>query len=116
MGSLEANVEMVVMARNLPNDRIDFSIPGGAEREETAITILLSKHQRAKIGEVRRQGPAIPPSLSRINWRRMRENTVSSEVVDLIHLQIQFWSPGGAFELEMASKNIVTALAPSETL
>ena len=62
------------LARNLPNDCIDFSIPGGVARDETAMAILLSKHQRAKIGEVHRQGPAITPSLRRKNWRRMRQS------------------------------------------
>jgi hypothetical protein len=79
MGSLEANIEMVVMARNLPNDRIDFSMPGGSAREETAVTILLSKHQRAKLGEVHRQAPSFPSGLRRTNWRRKRENTASNE-------------------------------------
>jgi hypothetical protein len=73
MAPPEANIETVVLARNLPNDCIDFSIPGGSARDETALAILLSKHQRAKIVEVHRQGPAITPSLRRTNWRRMRE-------------------------------------------
>src|ERR1700719_2728265 len=71
MAPPEANIEMVVLARNLPNDCIDFSIPGGSARDESARAILLSKYQCAKIVEVRRQGPAITPSLK--NWRRMRE-------------------------------------------
>ena len=73
MAPPEANIEMVVMARNLPTDCINFSMPGGTARDETALAILLSKHQRANIGEVHRQGPAITPSLRRTNWRRMRE-------------------------------------------
>jgi|ERR1700730_2556047 len=73
MAPPEANIEMVEMARNLPNDCTDFSIPGGTARDETAIAIGLSKHQRAKIVEVHRQGPAITPSLRRTNWRPMRE-------------------------------------------
>src|ERR1700730_8023657 len=73
MAPPEANIEMVVLVRNLPNDCIDFSLPGGAARDETAMAILLSKHQRAKIAEVRRQGSAITSSLRRTNWRRMRE-------------------------------------------
>jgi hypothetical protein len=63
MAPPEANIEKVVMARTLPNDCIDFSIPGGLARDETAIAILLSKHQHAKIVEVHRQGPAVTPSL-----------------------------------------------------
>jgi hypothetical protein len=115
MGSLEANIEMVVMARNLPNDRIDFSMPGGSAREETAISILLSKHQRAKIAEVHQQGPAIPPSLRRTDWQRMRENTASSEAGSLLRVQTQWWSPGGAGELAIGP-NIVTSFASGESL
>ena len=115
MGSPETNIEMVVMARNLPNDRIDFSMPGGSAREEIAITILLSKHQRAKIAEVHRQGPAIPPSLRRTDWQRMRENTASSEAGSLLRVQTQWWSPGGAGELAIGP-NIVTSLASGESL
>jgi hypothetical protein len=115
MGSPETNIEMVVMARNLPNDRIDFSMPGGSAREEIAITILLSIHQRAKIGEVHRQGPAIPPSLRRTDWQRMRENTASSEAESLLRVQTQWWSPGGAGELAIGP-NIVTSLASGESL
>jgi hypothetical protein len=44
-----------------------------AARDDTAVAILLSKHQRAKIGEVHRQGPAIAPSLRRTNARWKRE-------------------------------------------
>lgn len=115
MDSLEANIEMVVMARNLPNDRIGFSMPGGSAREEIAITILLSKHQRAKIGEVHRQGPAIPPSFRRTDWQRMRENTASSEAGSLLRVQTQWWGPGGAGELAIGP-NIVTSLASGESL
>jgi hypothetical protein len=110
MGSLEANVEMIVMARNLPNDPIDFSMPSGSAREEIAITILLSKHQHAKIREVRRQGPAIPPSSRRTDWQRMRENTASSEAGGLLRIQTRRWSPGGAGESAIRP-NIVTSLA-----
>jgi hypothetical protein len=113
MAPPEANVEMVVMARNLPNDRIDFCLPVGSAREKTAITILLSKHQRAKLGEVHRQGPAIPPSLRRTNWRRMREISASSKAGGL--LRVQTWSPGGAGELAIGP-NIVTSLASGESL
>ncbi|PNE11957.1 MAG: hypothetical protein CR217_06145 [Beijerinckiaceae bacterium] len=115
MGSLEANIEMVVKARNLPNDRIGFSMPGGSAREEIAITILLSKHQRAKIGEVHRQCPAIPPSLRRTDWQRMREYTASSEAGGLLRVQTQWWGPGGAGELAIGP-NIVTSLAAGESL
>lgn len=73
MAPPEANIEMVVLARNLANDCIGFSIPGGSARDETAIAILRSKHQRAKLVDVHRQDPAITPSLRRTNWRRMRE-------------------------------------------
>src|ERR1700682_4438829 len=73
MAPPEANIEMVALASNLPIDCIDFSILGGSARDETAVAILLSKYQRAKIVEVHRQGPAITPSLSWTNWRRMRE-------------------------------------------
>ena len=69
MGSLEANIEMVVMARNLPNDRIDFSMPGGSAREEIAITILLSKHQRAKIGEVQKSNDDDSLAQSHVHFR-----------------------------------------------
>ena len=55
MAPPEANIEMVVMARTLPNDCIDFSIPGGLARAETAIAILFSKRQHAKIVEVQRK-------------------------------------------------------------
>lgn len=110
MAPPEANIEMVVLARNLPNDCIDFSIPGGSARDESARAILLSKYQRAKIVEVRRQGPAITPSLR--NWQRMRE-TASSEAVPLLHFQTQ-WEPRGG-ELSMGS-DIVTSLAPGEPL
>ncbi len=115
MGSLEANIEMVVMARNLPNNCIDFSMPGGSAREEIAITILLSKHQHAKIGEVHRQGPAIPASLRRTDWQRMRENTASSEAGSLLRVQTRWWSPRGAGELAIGP-NIVTSLASGESL
>ncbi|HEX3496431.1 MAG TPA: hypothetical protein VHT02_04525 [Methylocella sp.] len=115
MGSLEANVEMVVMARNLPKDRIDFSMPGSSAREEIAITILLSEHQRAKIGEVRQQGPAIPPSLRRTDWQRMRENTASSEAGGSLRVQTRWWSPGGAGESAIGP-NIVTSLTLGESL
>jgi hypothetical protein len=115
MGSLEANIEIVVMARNLPNDRIDFSMPGGSAREEIAIVILLSKPERAKIGEVHRQGTAIPPSLRRTDWQRMRENTASSEAGSLLRVQTQWWSPGGAGELAIGP-NIITSLASGESL
>jgi hypothetical protein len=115
MAPPEANIEMVVLARNLPNDCIDFSIPGGTARDETAMAILLSKHQRAKIGEVHRQGPAIPPSLRRTDWQRMRENTASSEAGSLLHVETQWWSPGGAGELAIGP-NIVTSLASGESL
>jgi hypothetical protein len=71
MATPEANIETVVLARNLPNDCNDLSIPGGSARDEIATAILLSKHQRAKIVEV--HGPAITPSLRRTNWRRMCE-------------------------------------------
>ena len=37
------------MAKNLPNDCIEFSIPSGMARDETAIAILLSQNQRAEI-------------------------------------------------------------------
>ena len=38
MAAPEANVEMVVMARNLPTDCIAaFSIPGGSARDETLL-------------------------------------------------------------------------------
>ena len=110
MAPPEANIEMVVLARNLPNDCIDFSIPGGSPRDESARAILLSKYQRAKIVEVRRQGPAITPSLR--NWRRMREYRVerSRAVVTFPNTR----EPRGG-ELSMGS-NIVTSLAPGETL
>ncbi len=52
MAPPEANIEMVVMARNLPNDCIGFAIPGGAVRDETVIATLLCKYQRAKTADV----------------------------------------------------------------
>lgn len=59
MAPPEANIEMVVMARNLPNVCIDFSMPGAAARDAAAVAVMLSRLQRAKIVEVHRQGPAI---------------------------------------------------------
>jgi hypothetical protein len=53
MSPPEANIEIVVMARNLPNDCMGFSIPGGAVRDETVIATLLCKYQRAKTADVR---------------------------------------------------------------
>ena len=111
----EANIEMVVMARNLQNDCIAFSIPGGPTRDGIAIAILLSKPQRAKIVEVHRQGPAIVPSLRWTYWRRMRE----------IPRQAKPWlcyipkHSGGAPEEETRcpqNQNVVTSLAPGKTL
>jgi len=102
------------MARNLPNDRIELSMPGGAAREDNAISILLSKHQRAKIGEVHRQGPAIPPSLSWTIWRQKRENAASREAMALLRVQAQSRSLGGAAVLAMGS-NSVASPAPGET-
>jgi sensor histidine kinase regulating citrate/malate metabolism len=102
------------MARNLPNDRIDLSMPGGSARVDNAISILLSKHQRAKIGEVHRQGPAIPPSLSRTIWRQMREHAASHEAMALLRVQAQSRSLGGAAVLAMGS-NTVASPAPGET-
>jgi hypothetical protein len=87
MAPPEANIEMVVMARTLLNDRIDFSIPGGLARDETAFAILLSKHQHAKIVEVHRQGPAVTPSLRRT--AADARNAASSEAVALLHFQTQ---------------------------
>jgi hypothetical protein len=112
MAPPEANIETVVLARNLPNDCIDLSIPGGSARDETAMAILLSKRQRAKIVEVHRQGPAITPSLRRPADAR---NTASSEAAAFLHFQTQWGSPGGGGELSIGS-NIVTSLAPGETL
>jgi hypothetical protein len=101
---------MIVMARTLPNDRIDLSMPGGSVREDNAISTLLSEHQRAKIEEVHRQDPAIPPSLSKTIWREMRENVASREAVTLRASR----SLGGAAELAMGS-NMVASPAPGET-
>lgn len=103
------------MARNLPNDRIDLSMPGGSAREDNVISILLSKHQRAKIGEVHRQGPAIPPSLSRTIWRQMRENAASRGAMALWRVQAQSRSLGGAAVLAMGSSNTVASPAEGET-
>jgi hypothetical protein len=94
MAPPEANIEIVVMARKLPSDCIDFSISGGAAREETAIAILLSKCQRAKIV---RQGPPITAGL------RLRRTYATP------------WQAKPCGELSMVS-NIATSLAPSETL
>ncbi len=115
MAPPEANIEMVVLARNLPNDCIDFSIPGSSARDETAIAILLYKHQRTRIVEVHRQGPAITPSLRRTNWRRMREIPRRSEPW-LCYLSKQNGSPGGVGGALSMDSNIVTSLAPGETL
>lgn len=79
MAPPEANVEMVVMARILPTDCIDFSIPGGSARDETAVAISLSKHQRGKIDEVHRHLPAIAPSFKADNLAADARNTASSE-------------------------------------
>lgn len=79
MAPPEANVEMVVMARNLPTDCIDFSIPVGSARDETAVAILLSKHQRAKIIEVHRHCPAITPSFKTGKLAADARSTASSE-------------------------------------
>jgi hypothetical protein len=113
MGAQEANIETVVMARNLPNDRIDLSMPGDSAREDNAISILLSKQQRAKIGDVHRQGPTIPPRLSRTIWRQ-RENAASREATALLRLHAQSRSLGGAAVLAMGS-NTVASPAPGKT-
>jgi hypothetical protein len=114
MAAPEANIEIVVMARNLPNDCIDLSVPGRAARDETAMAILLVNHQRATIGEVHRQGPAITPSLRRTNWRRMRE--IPPRAKPWIYDISKHWrSPGGGGKLSTGAK-IVTSLAPGETL
>jgi hypothetical protein len=97
MAPPEANIEMVVMARNLPNDCIGSSIPGGAARDETVIAILLSKYQPGKIAEVHRQDPTITPG---VRLRRMCAIP---------------WRAKPRGELSMGS-NIVTSLAPGETL
>ena len=115
MAPPEANIETVVMARNLPNDRIDLSMPVGSAREDNAISILLYMHQRAKIGEVHRQGPGITPSLRRTNWRRMREIPRRAEPW-LCYLSKHNWSPGGVGGALSMDSNIVTSLAPGETL
>jgi hypothetical protein len=116
MAPPEANIEMVVLARNFPNDCIDFSMPGGSARDETALAILRSKYQRANIVEVHRQGPAITPSLRRTNWRRMREIPRRAKPW-LCYISKHKGSPGegGGGELSMGS-NIVTSLAPGEPL
>ena len=79
MAAPEANVEMVVMARNLPTDCIGFSVPGGSARDETAVAILLSKHQRAKIVEVHRHRSAITPSFKTDKLAADARNTASRE-------------------------------------
>jgi hypothetical protein len=113
MAPPEANIEMVELARNLPNDCIDFSIPGSSARDETALAILLPKHQRAKIVGVHRQGPAITPSFKTDNLRRMREIPRRAKPW-LCCISKHDGSPGGGGELSMGS--IVTLLAPGETL
>jgi hypothetical protein len=91
MAPPEANIETVVLARNLPNDCIDFSIPGGSARDETALAILLSKYQRAKIVEVHRQS-GYYTKLKMDKLAANARNTASSEAVPLLHFQIQ-WKP-----------------------
>ncbi len=83
MAPPEANIEMVVMARNLPNDCIDFSILGGSTRDETAVAILLSKHQRAKIVEVHRQGLPIIPDLTDENPSYRSRHGERSEAIQV---------------------------------
>ena len=88
MAPPEANIEMVVLATNLPNDCIDFSIPGSSARDETALAILLSKHQRAKIGKARLLHTKLKTDKLAANAR----NTASSEAVALLPFQTQ-WEP-----------------------
>ena len=88
MAPPEANIEMVVLARNLPNDCIDFSIPGSSARDETALAILLSKHQRAKIG----RAPLLHTKLKTDKLAANARNTASSEAVALLPFQTQ-WEP-----------------------
>jgi hypothetical protein len=109
----EANIEMVAMVRNLPNDCIDSSLPGASVRDETAITILVVKYQRAKIVEVQRQRPAITLKL-KVDKSADARNIASSEDVALLQFQTHWWSRGGGGGLSMDS-NIVTPLAPGET-
>ncbi len=110
----EADIEMVAMVRNLPNDCIDSSRPGASVRDETAITILVVKYQRAKIVEVQRQRPAIPLKLKVDKLAADARNIASSEDVALLQFQTHWWSRGGGGGLSMDS-NIVTQLAPGET-
>src|ERR1700730_13182307 len=111
MAPPEANIEMVVLARNLPNDCIDFSIPGSSARDETALAILLSKHQRAKIGKAR----LLHNKLRRTNWRGMGEIPRVAKPW-LCYLSKHNGSPGGGGGALSMVSNIVTSLAPGETL
>ncbi len=79
MAPPEANIEMVVMARKLPTECIDLSIPCGSARDETGIAILLAKRQRAKITEVHRQGPGYYTQLKTDKLAADARNAASSE-------------------------------------
>jgi hypothetical protein len=114
MAPPEANIEMVAMVRNLPNDCIDSSLQGASARDETTRMILLVKHQRAKIVEVQRQGPANSLKLKTDNLAANARTTASTEVVALMQFQTQWSSPGGGGGLSIDS-NKVTSLAPGET-
>jgi hypothetical protein len=71
MAPPETNMEMAAMARDLANDCIDFSIPGGAAGDETVIAILLLNINAPKRPKF--TGKAIIPSLRRTNWQWMRK-------------------------------------------
>jgi hypothetical protein len=113
MAPPDANIETVVLARNLPNDCIDFSIPGGSARNETAMAILLSKHQRGQ--KSRSSRPGDYTKLKTDKLAADVRNTASSEAAAFSHFQTQWGSPGGGGEVSIGS-NIVTSLAPGETL
>ena len=110
MAPPEANFEMVLLARNLPNDCIDFSIPGSSARDETALAILLSEHQRAKIGKARLLHTKLKTDKLAANGEIPRRAKPR-----LCYLSKHNGSPGGGGALSMGS-NIVTSLAPGETL
>ncbi len=68
--------------------------PGGTMRDETARAILLVKHQRAKRGEVQRQGLSIPRKVKMDKLAVDARKPASSKAVALLHFQPQLWGLG----------------------
>jgi hypothetical protein len=64
-----------------------------AARDDTAVAILLSKHQRAKIGEGSPARPGYCTKLKTDKCAVEARNTASSEAVALVHFQTQWGAP-----------------------